>query len=195
MIICFTHIDANVIIYEGDAKNHTHFVCSTGMSGEANAGISVQVSFSDPSGDVDCSVQCGSIYKPHPPCDWNSVTWNKSTGICTVTIDKLTPSDTGSYCCSVNATITNCQNMSDVAEQPIHSDPTQTPADHDKSPDKTIIFIGCGVGGGILIVLIVIVSGGTYYAWPRIRRRLGYEDIPGKTIATHIYVTLYMCYL
>ena len=163
-----------MIIYEGDAKNHTHFVCSTGMSGEANDGISVLVSFSDPSGDVDCSVQCGSIYKPHPPCGWNSVTWNESTGMCTVTIDKLTPSDTGSYCCSVNATITNCQNMSDVTELSIT---TQTPADHDKT-------IGCGVGGGILIILIliVIVSGGAYYTY---RRRPGYVNIRGKLQHTY----------
>ena len=181
-----------MIIYEGDAKNHTHFVCSTGMSGEANGGISVQVSFSDPSGAVDCSVQCSSIYKPHPPCDWNSVTWNESTGMCTVTIDKLTPSDTGSYCCSVtsNAAITNCENMSDVTEQSIttNSDPTQTPADHN---NKTIIFIGCGVGGGILIILIfVILMSGVAYTWHR--RRFPYNILHGKT--THIlYLTL--CYL
>lgn len=188
--MCGIHIDANVTIHEGDAESHTHFVCSTGMSGEVNDGISVQVSFSDPSGDVECSVQCGSIYQPHPPCDWNNVTWNESAGMCTVTIDKLTPSDTGSYCCSVNATITNCQNMSDVTEQSIttHSDPTQTPADH----NKTIIFIGCGVGGGILIIiliLIVIVSGGAYYTWHR--RPIGYIHIRGKTTHIHNIVCSY----
>lgn len=174
----------------GDAENHSHFVCSTGMSGEANDGILVQVSFSVPSGHVDCSVQCGSIYQPHPPCDWNNVTWNESTGTCTVTIDKLTPSDTGSYCCSttsVNANITNCENMSDVTDQPIttHSDHTQTPTDH----KKTIIFICSGVGGGIL--LIVIVSGVAYYR--RHRRRNRYVDIPGKT--THIYIHDIVLYL
>lgn len=176
----------------GDAENSSHFVCSTGMSGGANGGISVQVSFSVPSGHVDCSVQCGSIYQPHPPCDWNNVTWNESIGTCTVTIDKLTPSDTGSYCCSttsVNANITNCENMSDVTEQPIttHSDPTQPQTDH----NKTIIFVGSGVGGGILILmLIVIVSGVAYYRWHR--RRIPYDNI-GKT--THIYIHIIVLYL
>ena len=157
-------------------------MCSTGITGSVNSGITMNTSFTGDDNHSTCSATCSTQIQV--PCDWNSVAWIKRTGTCTVIVNATT-SNSGTFCCEVNSQVIACKHVSVTDER------TTTPLEKHGSQPSGII-VGSVLGGACLFVMVVIVAGIAVFYWRRHGcRHRGY----GQGICVYMYYPLTLYYM
>jgi hypothetical protein len=159
-------------MYNENATGYIHFECSSGLTGQVNDGITMNIVFT--SANLSCSTPCNSeLYQSGLPCGWSNFTWNETTGTCTGIIDKPTPSDTGSFCCVID-NVLSCVNLSVVNER---SDTTSVPPLPSPHTHGIIMYkYIAGAVGVFLVMLVIVITIVAVYIRKKIQAR-GYVHV------------------
>ena len=170
-------------MYNENATGYIHFECSSGLTGQVNDEITMNIVFSG--ANLSCSTPCNSeLYQSGLPCGWSNFTWNETTGTCTGIIDKPTPSDTGSFCCVID-NVLSCVNLSVVNEQSDATSAPPLPSPRTHAYGIIMYKYIAGAVGVFLVMLVIVITIVVVYIRKKIQAR-GY--VHGKYLSC---MTLY----